>query len=542
MPGFDAVSPLGLRGMQVLIGGRDLTSRCDTLVFSSTDHGGFEICTLGLPASDRPTKGSTVIIRQGLEVAWYGRVAELADHSAHAHATRSIGCEGARALLKDDPMQMIYVDRELGQWKPASRARQIAMLAISYNMNGAPVAADVSTGLPALIPQFTGAWAAPDKPVSEAWYDAGAGNLVSSLYYDVVPGAGVSETFQLLLGMESADTGEGGLGQNTGNLAGKSTSGTFSPATPARWAFWQFLFGSTPQGVQGHTYFEAIRNLALYGNHGLTKRGPDPGGFYPSDIARHALAQTRGIDVGTIIDATSYIVPQAVYRTATDPDMIIADMAKLMGWTWGVWEPSTIFSERPRLDFRPPPPDATAVVSKAECDELDITTRLGDLYDSAIVTYTDAAGSVGQVEVELANPQLQEAGISGRTLTLPGGLLAEAEARTLGLFALALSQVSARGAGQATLPSYAKLPGGGSKPATLLRPGIDRLRITDLISAGSLTDIGTNRRDVFRISRAETTVGRDGVASTRVELDTGVNLLEVLQARQALAAGVVGSG
>jgi hypothetical protein len=47
---------------------------------------------------------------------------------------------------------------------------------------------------------------------------------------------------------------------------------------------------------------------------------------------------------------------------------------------------------------------------------------------------------------------------------------------------------------------------------------------------------------VFRISRCETTVGKDGIPSTRVELDSGSNLLETLQARLTLAAGIVGAG
>ena len=55
-------------------------------------------------------------------------------------------------------------------------------------------------------------------------------------------------------------------------------------------------------------------------------------------------------------------------------------------------------------------------------------------------------------------------------------------------------------------------------------------------------DIGTVRRDIFRISRVETSVAADGTASTRVELDNGANLLEVLQARLGTDTGFGASG
>ena len=245
---------------------------------------------------------------------------------------------------------------------------------------------------------------------------------------------------------------------------------------------------------------------------------------------------------GTILDATGYVAPHVVYRTATPADQIIDDMAKLMGWCWGVWDPGNVLGTQPRLDFRPPPTDATAVVSKAECDQLDVTSRLGDLYNVCEATFTDAAGTAGVATATLPNRQLSEAGIATRTLLLDMGLATPASAAVFAAYALALSQVAARAAGSATLPVSVRLPGGGSKPACLLRPGIDKLRITDLVDGGPMLDQGQVRRDVFRISRTETTVAHDGSVSTVAELDTGTNLLETLQARLALSASVVGAG
>jgi hypothetical protein len=529
--------------MQVLAGGRDITDRCDSITFSAVDRGGFEIATLGLPSADRPTKGTRITIRQGLEVAWDGRVAELVDHSVHGRATKTTGCEGWQALLKENPYQMIYVDRDLSQWHGPSVGRQIALTQGHYQQGSTNVASDQTENVPALIQQIQGDWAEPWKPIVDSWYDAGPGNAIAAIYHALsllnAPG-GTWQEFIKTCGDDQAGSVDSSVNLNT---AGGGDTSYFNSTKGFRYANLVHVNEGTPGGGAGAVATAIWKNLAVYGTHGLTGRGDNPVGLYPSDIARHALAQVAGIQGGVFLDSTGYIAPHVVYRGPTDPADVINDMAKLMGWTWGVWEPATILGSEPRLDFRPPPTDATCVISKAECDELDITSRLGDLYDTCVVSYTDAGGTSGEVTVTVANPQLYEAtGGKGRTLKLEGGLTDEAGARTLGLFALQLAQVASRGAGQATLPVAVRLANGASKPSCLLRPGIDRIRITDLVDGGPLLEQGTARRDVFRISRVETTVSKDGSPNTRVELDLGTNLLETLQARLALSAGVVGSG
>lgn len=523
--------------IQVLVGGRDLTDRCDSITFSATDTGGYEIATFGLPSADRPQKGDPIIMRQGLDVCWYGRGAEISDHSQHDRATKTSGGEGGVALLRDNPMQMVYVDRDLTQWSDPSVSRQIALNLANDSLGSSTAASDPTAGLPALVQEIDDSWVSPFIPNVEAWYDAGVGNLIALVYGNLLSAVGSGWFAQAYFASDDIATAS----QSTGNIA---NAGEFSlqAGPPERYVVANWLNTGTPGGVPGAQFLAFWRNLTAYGNHGLALRGPNPPGLYPSDIARHVLSQASGITPGTIIDAIGYIAPHVTYPTPTGMDQIIDDMATLMGWPWGVWEPTTILGSQPRLDFGPPPTDATAIVSKAECDELDITSRLGDLYSTAEVTFSDAAGIAGMSVVSLPNPQLNEAGIQGRTLILDMGLATPASATTFGLFALALSQVSSRAAGQVTLPTSVRLPGGGSKPAHLVKPGIDRLRVTDLVDGGPMFNIGTARRDTFRISRTETTVGRDGTPSTRAEIDSGTNLLETLQARLALSAGVVGAG
>jgi hypothetical protein len=125
MPGYDRPR------QQVVVAGRDVTERCDSLTYSATDPGGFEIATLGLPAADRPKKGDPVVIRQGLDVAWAGRVAEISDHSQHGRATKTVGCEGSRALLRDTLMQMVYARR-----RALTGSRSCERLALAAGVGG----------------------------------------------------------------------------------------------------------------------------------------------------------------------------------------------------------------------------------------------------------------------------------------------------------------------------------------------------------------------------------------------------------------------
>jgi hypothetical protein len=82
------------------------------------------------------------------------------------------------------------------------------------------------------------------------------------------------------------------------------------------------------------------------------------------------------------------------------------------------------------------------------------------------------------------------------------------------------------------------LPGGGHKRATLLRAGIDRLKINGLNTGSPLRD---QPADTFHISRVSCSAQSDGSVTTSVELDAGADLIEVLQARIDQATQILGT-
>ena len=161
-------------------------------------------------------------------------------------------------------------------------------------------------------------------------------------------------------------------------------------------------------------------------------------------------------------------------------------------------------------------------------------------YNRARVAYQDPSGKSGFVTVDSPNPLLDEAGITTRTLALQLGAGGSGAASAFGQFALDLASKSARGGGWAILPDTVMLPGGGRMDACLLRAGRDRIRINDLPDAGPLTAGDTRRYDTFLVRRVEPTIDENGVPRTRIEFDGGADLLEVLQARLAIAQVLAG--
>lgn len=524
--------------LTVICDGRDVTALAGGLTFSSVDPGGYEACSFTVPGgTPTPAPGATVRVFEGLTVAWEGMVEDPGPALSDQRQAGQVSCVGFGAALKDNPYRMIYVDRDLSQWRGPGTQRQATIVSQNGVVGNMQAAADVTNGLPAIVDGATGPWGASAGMRAEAYYDALI-SQIASVYYNFSPNANVGPTdtnwqWHVL----GADVDDGSsFPDDSPNLRAASGSGYYTFSAARRFAVLQLAHTTTTTDSLTHQLY--WRNPAVYGNHGLTRRGSDPGGFYPADIAGHALTQVPSIAAGQFdTDPNAYIALHAAYRDLTLPETVVDDMAKLLGWHWGVWEALSMLGSTPRLDFRARPSSPTAVVSRSDCENLQISERRSQLYDTCTVTYTDAAGTQGAATVVIPNPRLPSG--TSRTLQLAMGIGSSATATALATMALELAQASQRGGGAPLLPGSVLLPGGGSKPAHLLKAGLDRLRITDLPDSGPITAPDSQRFDTFRIARVETSVQR-GVPRTTVEIDEGADLLETLTARLAIAATLAG--
>lgn len=482
-----------------------------------------------------------------MATAWEGRVAEPGYRFAGAGQTR-LGCQGHGARLKEETIQEVYVQRDLSAFTgevPLNRRVGLLSAPPRYTVaEGGSTSTEV--GDPAVLQQLTtieNQDAAQHRTLAECHFESPVD--LGSLFYEWTGSERTGAGAAAALGVDWAsiafffDSAAATLYEVSADLAdgtAPAKSGYLTAADAGRRRAGLSL-GYTASTLTTQGTWQAFwRKLAAYGRHGLTGRGSDPVGFYPSDIVRDALGRVTGIEEGVIEEATGLIVPHSVYLTETALEQVPADMGRLMGWHWGTWEAQSLFGLLPRFDFRPYPLQATTSAPlSAMGEEFELAERIDDLYNVARVAYTEA-GAERTLTRTITVPELED--IDGRRLerTLPIDL-GEGDASSaavFGDFMLLLAQRNARAAGSGTMRGDVELPRGGRKPAYLLRSGLDRLLIADL------PDVPDAYRD-FAVKRVDTTVGREGVAST-VELGRGAELEETLQARLALATEVAAFG
>lgn len=521
------VSLLDQFPLRLLIDGVDYTSLLsENFTFSNVDPGGFEAASFSLPM-DLPQilRNMNVRLDCGLSVAWEGRVKEI---------DRSLGnktlvlCEGYGTLLKKASIAEVYIDQSLAKWQPTPTAEQINQVATGFSPQPTSLAAD-SAGTPAIVASARGSWTGAARPEVRAYYDSE--NIpISSLYYAWTKGANLPNLgtgnweSAAYLGKDNRLTVHDevvitGAGPVTGTLTATTADRVFACVRLVNYA---------AGGEANVAYSLYWTKLAVYGRHGLSKRGAEPGGFYASDIVTHALTKCPGIQTGVIPVASNYIVPQAVYLEPVPVEQVISDMAKLIGVHWGVWESLAhlMGNNEPRLDFRPyrklGEPSAWAL--RQECELVDIREDLENLYDKALVTYTEAAGVVRTVEVSLDNPQLDRISLH-QTIPLNMGGATEASAKAYGEIVLALLQDQARVTGTAQVNQTIHKLNGAEMAPWMLRAGIDRLKIPDLPAS----DVWGEYNDM-PISRVECSVSENGI-NTSISFGRGPNLVEELTAR-----------
>ena len=535
--------PLSLKDLapfRLLIDDEDMTFLlADSWTFSSKDPGGYEAASFSVPR-DVPgvLRGAPVLLTSGLSTAWEGRVSQIQRSLGNR---TSIVCEGYSSLLADNTGSMVFIDRDLTRWGAPSVTRQAALIAVGLQLGSTQVAADPSSNAPALVQTIQDSWVSPYQPICETVYDAGPENALGAMYAEL-SGAGVigqGGNWLQAGGFASDSTLTTSVESGNDNAGGPLTFGSGGNAW--RFAFLQHRYTANPGGSQGATYNVYWSNLAVYGNHGMAQRGASPGGYYPSDIAGWVVAQVPGLQMGVTqaTDETGFILPHSVYYTPVTLDTMMADMATAAGWHWGVWESQASLTgdPRPRVDFRPRPAlgQFTAFCERRDTTACDVREDLSQQFNKCVVTYTDAAGTAGAVTVTMDNPILDQAGIASRTLPISAGTMDAPTAALYGQEALAFTYQSARVAGSIQIDQPIDT-GGGPGPAWLLKPGIDRIRIGDLPS----TDAFGTYNDL-PISRMEFS-GSSAGFSTSLEVGSGANLVETLNARIQSATFLAGQG
>jgi len=324
--------------------------------FTTSDPGGFKDATVSLPRRidvdfpDLTLFDDWRIYGPGAgETAFEGRTEQTPRSHGDDFAIQAQAV-GWAAHLRDDPtFREIYVDRDVSRWGGPSTTRRIA-LGFAWHVRSDPtVRFDYVNGLPCVelaYDRVAANAATPIGEVVEAWYDLN-GLQLGSVYYDVALSGAFAAPWDVGLLGAGDDTGVGPYGTPVSFLGATSFTGTYNGVAGQKAIQLKMHYSGTFTG-DGVWYLQ-LRRPAVFGGHGLTKRGAAPlQGLYASDViadvvgrAAPRLKFTTG-DGGSI-EPTNYPIPHLIFlEPVTAEDAILATNA-FHQRSWGVGDDKTFF-------------------------------------------------------------------------------------------------------------------------------------------------------------------------------------------------------
>ena len=468
-----------------------------SISFGTAMPGLFKSATITLPRRidldypDLNLLDTVQILGAGNEIAWEGRVQELPRSHGDSFSI-TVSAVGWSSHLMDDPsFREIYVDRDLSNWKEPSAARQITLRGSKFSPFGPSIVPDTATGLPSLLLKVEGRWEGV-TPICEPFYDAGPGLKVGAVYNDWLLST-TDPTFFFVAFMANDDSLA--AFEISGDLAGGAAagSGMFIPATPRRVVGWQWYYQNNVAGQPGAQFAATIRRLAVFGDHGLARQGPESeAGLYASDIIADVVRRAAPLlnfttGPGGSIQPTTFAIPHMVFRTPVTAETVVMLANSYHLWDWGVRENREFF-------FQEPDPDRLTWEARlSEGARLDLEgVQVSDAVNGVLIEYTDPAGviyTVGPPDsgAEFTDPRLVDtsptnpvnaAGIPRKWAILNISQTTTKEgAVRLGEIYLAEKSLPQR-RGTLTLTGIATHPTAGKRPAWAVRAG-HWVRISD---------------------------------------------------------------
>ena len=372
------------------------------LRFSTVIPGGFNECSCSLFRDVdiiRPDEAlaDTVQILDGTSVVWEGRMTAFPRQMQDGQTTVTPSAEGWVAHLRDmNRYRMIYRDIDLSRWGGLSIARGSALLTAGSALNDGTTGWQ-SNGTAAIKTAVDGGgtWSAGMRPRTEAWYNAN-GTSIGSVAYSWTKNANVdnANTNWFWAVYTSANDALSGSYDGGTNLraAGPTTGAVLTASTGMKYAAFALGYNAAGGG-DGYEYAISWSDIAVYGNHGLTKRGTEPAaGFYGSDVIAHALPLTAPLLNFTTgqdgsIEPSTVILTQLAFMEPVNAEDVVKKVNAVSLRDYAVWENRT-------FSWTTPDPDRLtwkARLADGAEPALD-GLSLADVYTSVIVQFNDPAG------------------------------------------------------------------------------------------------------------------------------------------------------
>jgi hypothetical protein len=157
------------------------------------------------------------------------------------------------------------------------------------------------------------------------------------------------------------------------------------------------VYTTGPAGADNTAFDIFLRNLRLFGNHGLTIRGStaQTEGFYASDIIRHAVAAYAPLIklAPNGFQSGDFIIPQSKFFDGTTVGAIIKDSTRFGLEDWAVWNGKLLYLSPRGLN-----PLARRWRARIGPAKLEQTGQQADrLWESIVVQFNDVDGSTKTV-------------------------------------------------------------------------------------------------------------------------------------------------
>lgn len=459
--------------------------------------------------------------------AYEGRIG-AAPRTFDASHSVNLQFAGWISHARDRQFTEIYVDRDLNQWGDVRRARQLALANAQLGYFSPSIVGNSTTSSPAVRTSLVGAW--PADAESVAFYDSGAIARIGAVWYQWEKATNINAADANWVWYVATPTQEDlGGGEVSGTLrAAGPGSGYFTPvlSNTYRYAYARLTYTAVGGGAQ--VDYPIFWQLAVYGSHGLTRTGTDPGGFVASDVMRDVASRFCPKLNTAGIQATTYAIPHLVFRDLTHPYDAFLEVNKYHLWDFAVWEDKTLYYQ---------PVDLTDYDWEVRLDDHDYPATVSlqgdstqDLANGVTVQYQDLLTGVPNVLLptdyaELRDPSVDNPftthGYNGWTSYQISVPTTQDAALQIGRAALAeFNQPQAPGS--ITIGPHIRDRAGHAQPAWRVRAG-QRVAIT------SSTSLSDRPRMI-----SETTYDHDS-GKVSINLDGGVKRLDAIVDRIATA-------
>lgn len=461
-----------------------------SLSFSTTVPGGFESLTANLkrrPGEDYADLTSFSNVRiagAGAELAWEGRI-EGSPRSSGDDMSVTPNAVGWQAALEDDQTAaMPYVDRDLSHWGDATGERKLALYdsfsGAAFNVFNSASTDPGDDGAGALRLNLDSR--ASVGAICESWYDSHSS--LGSVYF-AYSGRNLAATdFGAISGAADSASVAGTAGTDV--VAGTAPSGTRTETVMSgyRYAYAQLYRAATAISTDADRPLY-LSNVAVYGNHGLTKYGTEPdAGLYASDVIDHAVT-TWAPELSRQIDPSGFVIPHIAFLDYTTAAEIVRQANRFHLWDWGVWDDKT---------FHYYEQGGRGRVWRARIGPTNLQEagpQMDRIWNGVVVSYPDVDGSTRTVgppgsgadtedsnllDSDTSNPA-NAAGLRRWTKLDSSTVTTSAGAIEIGRrFLLQSAQIN--NSGQATIVGVCTDENGVSRPAWQVRAG-DYISFTD---------------------------------------------------------------